>query len=241
MDDLVKALTEQARRLVADRFPQARGAVLGGSAARGTARGTSDLDVAVLLPDGAPARREVIRHEGRLAELFLHAGPDLERFFEEDRAVRRGTVLFLYDEGVVLADPHGEVARMRERAGQVLAAGPLPLTEAQRERSRYVLTCWLDDLYDTPREARSEQLAVADAALRETAHLLTAWHNAWTGIGRWLPRRLLTADPERGGALLAGHRAVAETGDPGPLAEAARAVLELVGGELREGYVEGRR
>ncbi|MFI9251295.1 nucleotidyltransferase domain-containing protein [Streptomyces sp. NPDC053069] len=42
--------------------------MLGGSAAQGRAAPTSDLDVAVLLPDSDTSRREVIRHEGRLVE-----------------------------------------------------------------------------------------------------------------------------------------------------------------------------
>lgn len=37
--------------------------LLGGSAARGRAAPTSDLDVVVLLPDGNTSRREVVRHE----------------------------------------------------------------------------------------------------------------------------------------------------------------------------------
>ncbi|WP_373689109.1 hypothetical protein [Streptomyces sp. Rer75] len=86
-----------------------------------------------------------------------------------------------------------------------------------------------------------EQLSLADATLREAAHLLTDHHAAWTGIGKWLPRRLLGADPARGGALLDGHRTVAEDGDPAPLAAAAEQVLALLGGPLREGYTERSR
>ncbi|MFJ8821599.1 nucleotidyltransferase domain-containing protein [Streptomyces sp. NPDC102467] len=231
-------LSAQALRLLADRYPHALGAVLGGSAARGRARPTSDLDLAVLLPDTDTSRREVLRHEGRPAELFLHTLGDLPGRFERDRSLRRGTILFLYDQGIPLLDPHGHVTHARARARELLAAGPVPLTRAERERSRYVLTCFMDDLLDTPPTERYEQLAIADVTLREAAHLLTALHGAWTGIGRWLPRRLLTADPERGAALLAGHRTVAEHADPAPLAAAAEDVLQLDGGPLREGYVQ---
>ena len=156
MTDHATALT-QARRLLADRHPHALGALLGGSAARGQARPTSDLDLAVLLPDSDVSRREVIRHEGRPAEVFLHTLGDVPGVFERDRSLRRGTILFLYDQGVPLLDPHGHVARLRTRARELLATGPLPLTPPERERSRYVLTCWLDDLLDTPRTERYEQ------------------------------------------------------------------------------------
>lgn len=96
----------------------------------------------------------------------------------------------------------------------------------------------MDDLTDAPPTNRHEQLALADFILREAAHLLTAHHGAWTGIGKWLPRRLLTADPARGKALLEGHRAVADHADPTRLTAAAEQVLHLLGGPLREGYTQ---
>ncbi|MFF3359302.1 nucleotidyltransferase domain-containing protein [Streptomyces sp. NPDC002917] len=226
----------QALRLVTTRFPHALGAVLGGSVAQGRATSSSDLDVAVLLSDSDTSRREVIRHEGRLAELFLTTLADVPEFFDWHRARRRGTVLFIYDQGLPLVDPHGHLSQTCEQARAVLAGGPPPLTPAERERSRYGLTCYVDDLVDTPPANRYEQLSLADFALREAAHLLTAHHGAWTGIGKWLPRRLLSADPVRGKALLDGHQAVADRADPAPLAAAAEQVLDLLGGPLREGY-----
>ncbi|WP_432144437.1 nucleotidyltransferase domain-containing protein [Streptomyces sp. bgisy084] len=232
------APTAQALHLIASRYPQALGAILGGSAAQGRATPTSDLDVALLLPDSDSSRREVIRHDGRPAELFLHTLADLPGFFEWDRARRRGTVLFIYDQGLTLMDPHGHVARARAQAREVLAAGPPPLTPTEWERGRYVLTCYMDDLSDSQPAERYEQLSLADFTLREAAHLLTAHHHAWTGIGKWLPRRLLSADPVRGRALLDGHKAVAEHGDPAPLAAAAAELLDLLGGPLREGYTQ---
>ncbi|MFD8543317.1 nucleotidyltransferase domain-containing protein [Streptomyces sp. NPDC059649] len=237
MNDQVPLAT-QALGLVKDRFPHALGAILGGSAAQGRATPTSDLDVAVLLPDGDTSRREVVRHDGRLSELFLHTLADVPEHFERDRVLRRGTVLFLYDQGVPLVDPHGHLARTREQARAVLAAGPPPLTPAEWERGRYVLTCFMDDLTDTSPTERYEQLSLADFTLREAAHLLIAHHGAWTGIGKWLPRRLLSADPVRGKALLEGHRAVAEHADCSPLAVAAEQVLDILGGPLREGYTQ---
>jgi predicted nucleotidyltransferase len=71
MDDQ-ETVEAQALRVVTEFFPHALGALLGGSAARGRATPTSDLDVAVLLPDSDVSRLEVIRHGGRVVELFLN-------------------------------------------------------------------------------------------------------------------------------------------------------------------------
>ncbi|MEE4423365.1 MULTISPECIES: hypothetical protein [Streptomyces] len=96
----------------------------------------------------------------------------------------------------------------------------------------------MDDLIDTPSTIRYEQLALADHTLREAAHLLTARHQAWTGICKWLPGRLLSADPALGRTLLNGHQHVAELGDKAALAAAAEQVLDLIGDPLREGYIQ---
>ncbi|MEV5979388.1 nucleotidyltransferase domain-containing protein [Streptomyces sp. NPDC052114] len=116
----------QALALVEERFPRALGAVLGGSAARGRATASSDLDIAVLLPEGETSRREVVRHDGRVAELFLHTLTDVPAHFERDRLLRRGTILFLYDQGLPLTDPHDLVPPVRTRARATLAEGPAP-------------------------------------------------------------------------------------------------------------------
>ncbi|MEU1229071.1 hypothetical protein [Streptomyces sp. NPDC005828] len=77
---------------------------------------------------------------------------------------------------------------------------------------------------------------MAGTVLNGTAALLLDHHRAWSGSGKWLPRRLLDADGEHGGALLQGHRHLRETGDPAPLTDATVRVLGLVGGPLHEGY-----
>ncbi|WP_312024613.1 nucleotidyltransferase [Streptomyces sp. WAC 06783] len=137
-----------------------------------------------------------------------------------------------------LLDLYGDLERTRAQARASLAAGPIPLTPAEWARGRYLLTCFMDDLIDVPSTNRYEQLSLADHTLREAAHLLTAHHRAWTGIGKWLPRRLLSADPVHGQALLDGHQRVAEHADTAPLTVAAERVLDLVGGPLREGYTQ---
>ncbi|KWT60103.1 nucleotidyltransferase [Streptomyces albus subsp. albus] len=228
----------EALHLVRHHFPHAVGVLLGGSAAEGHASASSDLDVAVLLPDSGTSRREVIRHNGRLAELFIHTVTDIQQALENNRSNRRGTLLFIYDQGTPLLDPYGDLKRARAQARASLAAGPTPLAPDEWKRGRYLLTCFMDDLIDIPSTNRYEQLSLADHTLREAAHLLTAHHGAWTGIGKWLPRRLLSADPIRGKALLDGHQRVAEHADTAPLAVAAERVLDLIGGPLREGYTQ---
>ncbi|MEU7373420.1 nucleotidyltransferase domain-containing protein [Streptomyces albidoflavus] len=240
--DPVSAPAASARRLVEARYGDGLAAVLGGSAAGGRFTARSDLDIAVLLPEGGRDRRETVRHEGRAAEVYLHTAADLRTLFAEGRAYRRATMAFLYAGSVPLHDPHGLAAERCRVARALIEAGPDPLTAAERDDSRYLLTDLAEDLADTEGLGQDphEQLALADRTLREAAHLLSAARGAWSGAGKWLPRRLRAADPVLGAALLDGHLAVARHGDPGPLCAAAHTVLGLVGGPLREGLVHTR-
>ncbi|RKE22897.1 nucleotidyltransferase domain-containing protein [Streptomyces sp. TLI_171] len=227
-------LIAQARRLVADRYPDASAVLLAGSAATGRARATSDLDLAVLLPAGRTTHRETLRHEGRLVEVFAQTPDGLAELRAADAASRRGVVQQLYATGVILLDRDGSAARLAEEARAELLAGPAPLAAEQRENLRYALTDLLEDLGDAA--DRWEALAIGADVLRTAGDLLCDHRRAWTGTGKWFPRRLLAADPERGPRLLEAHRALAETGDPAALLAAANDVLDLVGGPLSAGY-----
>jgi hypothetical protein len=140
----------------------------------------------------------------------------------------------MYATGLALYDPHRYAAEARAKAVAELAAGPAPLAAEVVEARRYGLTDLLDDLADAA--DRTEALAVGGDVLALAADLLCDHRRVWTGSGKWFPRRLLAADPELGAALLDGHLALAEAGDPARLGAAARQVLDLVGGPLSVGY-----
>jgi predicted nucleotidyltransferase len=223
-----------ARRLARERFPDALAVVLAGSTALGRATPSSDLDIAVLIGDSGETRRETLRFEGRVVELFLHTRAGLADLFAADVAARRAVMQSMYATGLVLVDRDRAAGRARKLAEADLRAGPPALGPESVETKRYGLTDALDDLGDAGDPV--ERLAVAGLVLDAAADLLFDQHRAWVGGGKWLPRRLLAADPERGAALLQGHLRVCESGDAAPLIAAAGRILDLVGGPLREGY-----
>ncbi|MEX0173036.1 nucleotidyltransferase domain-containing protein [Streptomyces sp. LMG1-1-1.1] len=225
---------DQARRLVHARFPDALAVILAGSTAAGRATAGSDLDLAVLVPDGGESYRETVRFEGRVVEFFVHTRTGLGELFAADVAARRAVLQSMYADGLVLVDRDGAAAGARALAEADLREGPRPLAPETVETKRYGLTDALDDLAHTG--DRVERLAVGAFVLDGAADLLCDHRRAWLGSGKWLPRRLLAADPDLGAALLDGHLSLCASGDPAPLADAASTVLGLVGGPLREGY-----
>jgi predicted nucleotidyltransferase len=223
-----------ALRIARGHFPDALSVVLGGSAAAGRATASSDLDIAVLVDDSGETSRETLRVEGRVVELFVHTRAGLAELFAADVASRRATMQCIYVSGVVLADKNGEAERARALAEADLQKGAPALSPATVETKRYILTSDLDDLADA--QDRFESLAVGGQVLHYAGNLLMDHHRAWLGGGKWMPRRLLEADPVRGAALLDGHLRLCESGDATGLTDAAERVLDLVGGPLREGY-----
>lgn len=113
---------EDARALVAERFPAARAAFLGGGILSARRTATSDLDIVVVLPGHPAPYRESLRWRGWPVETFVHDTESLEYFFAKDTARRRPTLARMCTDGVVLAGGQEETDLFRERARSILAA-----------------------------------------------------------------------------------------------------------------------
>jgi hypothetical protein len=135
----------------------------------------------------------------------------------------------MYASGIILVSRDGFAEARQAEAARLVEAGPPALEPGTLETLRYLLTDALDDLADLtdPFEIR----ACAAGVLEMAGDLVCARAGWWVGRGKWLPRRLLEADPYQGGRLLRGF-----THDRALLLEAARDALEAAGGPLREGY-----
>src|SRR5579863_321771 len=135
MDDPVA----DARALVAERFPAARAAFLGGGVLSARRTATSDLDIVVVI-DGPPAPfRESLRWRGWPVELFVHRLGTTGAWFAKDVARRRPTLPRMCAGGAVLVDVYGPGAKIRAQAQGVLAAGRVPVAQAELDALRFGL------------------------------------------------------------------------------------------------------
>lgn len=224
-------LVALARRIVAERFPHARAAVLAGSVAAGRATATSDLDIVVLA--GPEDRvREAIRVAGVPVELFVHTDESVAYWFERERAEGGCTLAHMLATGLPLAG--AEVPQLQESARRHLAAGPPVWTAELLEYRRFALTDALDDLAGAT--DAGERDVVAGQVLVMAAELALGSRGAWLGTGKWLLRRLRENDPELADQLLAGHRSAVAIGEVSELVRVCDTVLDGVGGRLTEGF-----
>lgn len=214
------ALTD-ARDLVAASFPDATWAILTGSVLGPDRTAGSDLDI-VVLREEEPGYRESRYFRGWPVELFVHTPVRLAGFLEKELAQRKPSTHRMLARGVpVLGDP----GDLQARCAQVLAAGPPPLTSAERDRLRYGLT----DLLDDHKHAVDvgERAVIATALWSESARVALAIAGRWVSGGKWLLRELRELDP----ALAA--RWLAARDEPAAL---AAEVLAQAGGPLFDGY-----
>jgi hypothetical protein len=225
---------QAATDIVRERFPDAVAAFLGGTVLGPLRTPLSDLDIVVLRPEPAPVFRETVAYAGWTVELFVSTPATYRETVAREVAARRSPVLHMVGEGVVLAGAEAEVIAAEARA--LIAAGPPPVTDAERDGVRYLVSDLLDDLRGAPDPA--ETAFVAIRAVDATARLALLTAGWWLGTGKWLGRRLREADPATHDALVEGLRA-ATAGDIGPLVAAGEAVLAAAGGPLLVGYRSG--
>jgi hypothetical protein len=212
---------QAASDLVRERFPEAVAAFLGGTVLGPLRTPLSDLDIVVLRPESAPVFRETVAYAGWTVELFVSTPGTYRATVAREVAARRSPVLHMVGEGVVVAGAEAEAIAAEARA--LIAAGPPPVSDAERDGARYLVSDLLDDLRGAIR------------AVDATARLALSTAGWWLGTGKWLGRRLREADPATHDALVAGLRA-ATAGDIGPLVGAGEAVLAAAGGPLLVGY-----
>jgi len=234
---MVEVAAEVARRLVAEQYPRARAAWLGGSVVRGDASPTSDLDITVLLGGPPAPMRKSLEYDGWPVELFVHTEESLAYFCDKDRQRRQPTMMRLVGESVVLLDTDGSGVRLQQTCLEEVAAGPAALTVAELELLRYTITCLLDDLADAPTD--DMRTAIASVLWQDAARLLLTGARRWSGTGKGLLKELHAYDELHGTdhahALLTGVRA-ASSADTRSLIEATDAILDPYGGRLFAGF-----
>ncbi|MGA9745853.1 MAG: hypothetical protein WBQ50_00195 [Nocardioides sp.] len=235
---------EAATAFVAERFPEARVAFVGGSVLTEHRTPTSDLDVVVVLGEGVVAAnglvapfRETSEHAGWVVEAFVHTRASIDHYIGQDVARRRPTMMRLCRDTVTLVDLEGAAEEIREAAEAALAAGPPPYDEAELQAVRYALTNLLDDMAGSERE--DELVYLANAVVDQVAEIALVAGGRWSGGGKSLARELREAEPDLAERLVNGHRHVVVYGDTAVLHRAAVEVLLRVGGPLLAGYRVG--
>ncbi len=226
-----------ARRLVGQRFPDARTAWLGGSVVRGDATDRSDLDITVLLPGPPAPYRDSLWYAGWPVELFVHTQGSLALYRQKDQDRRQPTIMRLVGESIILLDTDGIGASLQRECVAEVAAGPTPWSRDDLDSARYGVTDLLTDLEGSTDD--DERSAISSVLWQDAARLLLAATGSWTAFGKGLVRELRRFDDAETTTyvadLLGGLRA-SIAGDPQRLITTCDRILDQFGGRLFEGH-----
>jgi 8-oxo-dGTP pyrophosphatase MutT (NUDIX family) len=218
-----------AAALVADRYPEARWALLAGSVLDpGSRTAGSDLDIVVCVPDDAVGHRDALRWRGWPVELFVNTDAGHRWFIAQETARRKPTLVRMIATGVPVAG-EVDVVGLKAECQTLLDAGPGPASDTALEDARYGVTDLLDDLAYARDGGEAD--VVRSVLWERVGHLALAAAGRWDGGGKWLLRELRAWD--------AGYAArwVAARHDDRTMVAVARATLDAAGGPLFEGYL----
>jgi predicted nucleotidyltransferase len=224
---------EAASAFIVRHFPRCVAAFLAGSASRGEATATSDLDLLIVDP-GEEAPRWATFHEmGWPIEAFLLTPTNYATAFADQVRKRWALLPAMCRDGILLRDQDGLAQQMKNEAAAILDRGPGPCSEADMNQYRFYLT---DTLLDFEAASNLSQVLLdAGGIFHLTATIFLAHRQQWVGQGKWLLRQLQRVDPEQAQLLTDALETVCRTGDKSLLLQRSDAVLALVGGRRFEG------
>lgn len=218
-----------AAALVADRYPDARWALLAGSVLDpGSRTAGSDLDIVVCVPDDAVGHRDATRWRGWPAELFVNTEAGHRWFVAQETARRKPTLARMIATGVPVVG-EAQVLGLKAECQALLEAGPGPASDTALEDARYGVTDLLDDLAYARDGGEAD--VVRSVLWERVGHLALAAAGRWDGGGKWLLRELRAWD------LGYAARWVAARHDDQTMVAVAHATLDAAGGPLFEGYL----
>jgi predicted nucleotidyltransferase len=230
---------DAARKLIKEKFPECKGAILGGSVVMGEDTATSDLDIVVIMNGSETARRESFYYEGWPVELFVHTIVSCREYFRKDAERARPTLPRMMAEGAVL---EGEelLREIRKEARYLLDAGPATWTEAELVFKRYFLTDALEDFIGSAN--RHEALFIA-GKLAELAHEFVLRANKrWIGQSKWIYRELSSFNPVLAERFVECFDSFYQDGDKAPAIELVDDIMKPFGGRCFDGFsLKGRK
>ena len=227
-------IRELAIEVLAAHHPNADAAFVAGSFMRGEGSATSDIDLVILHPSLTQAYRESFIFKGIPVETFVHDPETLSWFLEHDRKDGHPALIGMLVEGVLIGPRQDIGHAFKQRALQMLAEGPPPLSTDALQRLRYAITDKLDDLEAD--RSPAEIIAIGAALYPLLVELALRGSSRWNGSSKWSARLLNQMDASIAQQFETAFLALYNGSDTHAVIRLADTLLEQHGGRLFSGY-----
>ncbi|TFD93691.1 nucleotidyltransferase domain-containing protein [Jeotgalibacillus sp. R-1-5s-1] len=228
---------QASKAFVNEYFPDCNAAVLAGSASRGEATPTSDLDIVVFDPGIKQSYRESLIKYDWPIEVFVHNLNSYVHFFEDDCKHGKPSMPHMVACGIVLKRSN-ELDQIRKEADLMLKKGPAPWSESTVALKRYMITDLLDDLMGS--NDRGEDIMITAELSILLQEFMLRVNNRWIGSSKWMIRELKRFDPDYAEAFTEAFDQLYTSGDKAAVKKLVEESLQTHGGLLFEGFSIGK-
>jgi len=233
MENTRPAFLDAARQALEIFYPDCDSGFAAGSVLRGEETDKSDIDIVVLY---GPEFEDIHRHSAIVAgwpvEFFVQNPAAQDYFMEKDRRRGHCVIMDMVANGIAIPEDTPLSRQRREKAQEMIAAGPPVLTEEEMEDRRYFITDTLDDL-----DAEKPLLDMF-GTLANLYNMLGDFYlraqGRWSGHGKALGRILRKNDAEFAAEYEAAF-AAGFSGNFSPVTALAETVLAPYGGRCFAG------
>lgn len=231
----IQAITA-AQSFIHEKFSGCDMAFLAGSAARGEETKTSDLDIVIFDANKETYRESFVMFGWRI-ETFVHNWKSYLEQFEVDRDNGRPILANMLFECIIIKDG-GSAEKIKEQAGVYLSKGPTPLSEEYISASRYFIYDLLDDIIDS--QNHEEALITINTLSLQLADFILRVNRQWSGRGKGLSRALKKYDQELCEQYFNALNRYYQNKDKQALVEFVNQIYQPLGGQLFEGFSQGK-
>jgi hypothetical protein len=160
--------------------------------------------------------------------MFLHDNQTLAEHIARARPRRQPDLIRMIATGEFIVGCYDDALKLQTECAAMLAAGPAPLTEIERQNLRYRLTDLLDDL--TYATDEGERAVIATTAWITIADKALMLGSRWPGDGKWLLRELRDYDSDL------ANRWLSTQGNSTAIRQLLQEILDQAGGPLFAGH-----
>ncbi len=186
---------EIIKELIAKKYPSAKAVFWGGSVSKNQGTEASDLDLVIVFKSLPNAYREAFIYDGWPVDAFIHDLSTLHYFFEESRTSNGiPGLITMITEGVEILDPNPLANDVKLLAKKFKEGGPIPWSNEQIDKERFLLTDILDDI-KFPKN-REEQITSAVHLFEPLVQFHFRSQGKWSASGKSLIRLLKTENPD---------------------------------------------
>ena len=223
------------RKLIKERYSNAKTVFWAGSASQNQGTSASDLDLIIVFESLPHAYRETFIYDEWPIDAFIHDTDTLRYFFEESRTGNGISGLsYMILHGCEVTDPSAFSENIKTLAQKVLDAGPAVWDKKQIDKERFLITDVLDDIKYPA--SRDEQIVSAARLLEVLGQYYFRSQNKWCASGKSLIRYLQKDNYDLALEFNQSFESLFQRGDTLGIENLVQKILAPHGGLLWDGF-----